>query len=228
LKILDVGCGMVGIASYLRGWRVVGVDPEMTGSAWCRSPVLAASAAALPFADRSWDVVTCVDVLEHIEPPLRVAVMEELIRVSRRWVLVAFPSGHEARQADLRAETAYREAGIAPPAWLSEHVRHPLPDPDELANALPSSPAGLRVTERWTYYNESLVLQRAHRYLARRAPMVYRLFTVACSLAVPLLARPRPSTRSYRCLMVLQLSADLGGAGGPSSTIAAARGHGRS
>ena len=78
LKVLDVGCGGGFTCEFLaeRGAQVTGVDQ----SAAC---ILAASAHAadmdysieyqrseaeqLPFADDSFDVVTCVDVLEHVD-----------------------------------------------------------------------------------------------------------------------------------------------------------------
>ena len=89
LKVLDVGCGGGFTCEFLaeRGAQVTGVDQ----SAAC---IAAASAHAadmdylikyqqseaeqLPFADHSFDVVTCVDVLEHVDD-----VKETVAQISR-------------------------------------------------------------------------------------------------------------------------------------------------
>jgi SAM-dependent methyltransferase len=204
-SVLDVGSGATGIAPYLPGWKVVGVDRNYPYSSLNRHPLVIGCATSLPLADRSWDVVTCVDVLEHIDIRSRALVLTELLRVSRRWILIAFPSGAAAREADLRMERNYRAAGLAPPVWLSEHLSHPFPDALSVERALRSA-GNQRIVEHSTIYNESLALQRIHRYLAISAPVGYKLFTVICSLLVPGLARPRTLKGSYRCLMVIGLS----------------------
>jgi len=72
--ILDAGCGTGGnlewLARYAGGGRIVGMDLIPTAIAFCRQrghPELAlGSATDLPFADRSFDLVTSFDVLVQI------------------------------------------------------------------------------------------------------------------------------------------------------------------
>jgi ubiquinone/menaquinone biosynthesis C-methylase UbiE len=68
---LDVGCGegRVGAALAERGHRVVGIDrsPGMVQHARERHEAHVADAAALPFADRSFDLVTAFMSLQDIE-----------------------------------------------------------------------------------------------------------------------------------------------------------------
>jgi ubiquinone/menaquinone biosynthesis C-methylase UbiE len=43
----------------------------------------------LPFADGTFELVLCTDLLEHLDDPKRA--MHELVRVSKRWVLISVP-----------------------------------------------------------------------------------------------------------------------------------------
>lgn len=52
-------------------------------------------ARALPFADGSFDTVTALHVLEHLEPPSASRALHEMCRVARRRVVVAVPLEEE-------------------------------------------------------------------------------------------------------------------------------------
>lgn len=92
-SVLDVGCGPGGWSAWMveRGHRVVSCDAqaEFLRSAPAALSRIQADAARLPFPDRSFDAVVCLDVLEHIEDDL--AALRELMRVARRRVLIAVP-----------------------------------------------------------------------------------------------------------------------------------------
>ena len=75
--VLDLGCagGFMAEALARRGAQVTGVDPARRAVASARAharteglPIgyVVAAGEALPFADASFDVVVCVDVLEHV------------------------------------------------------------------------------------------------------------------------------------------------------------------
>ena len=77
-RVLDLGCGMGGLVVALRqaGARVVGHDPNRAYGAICTLraarydlplPFVTATGEALPFAAGAFDIVTCLDVLEHAE-----------------------------------------------------------------------------------------------------------------------------------------------------------------
>jgi ubiquinone/menaquinone biosynthesis C-methylase UbiE len=67
-----------------------------------------ANVLALPFADRTFDVVTMLEVLEHVPDTARV--LAEVCRVAKRFLLLSVPSKeddnpehiHVFRQATLR------------------------------------------------------------------------------------------------------------------------------
>lgn len=71
-RILDVGCGTGVMLEELRRFgEVVGVDSEPAAVAFCRrrgeDRVELATGAELPFSDAAFDVVTLLDVIEHID-----------------------------------------------------------------------------------------------------------------------------------------------------------------
>jgi ubiquinone/menaquinone biosynthesis C-methylase UbiE len=93
-RVLDVGCGDGALARDLAertGGRVIGVDLSFkrVGRAAGTLPLAQASAYALPFESRAFDLVVCTDLLEHLDEPERA--MAELVRVSSAHVLVTVP-----------------------------------------------------------------------------------------------------------------------------------------
>jgi SAM-dependent methyltransferase len=85
-RLLDAGCGSGRTLDELaRYGRVAGVDlsPEAVGAARRRGheDVQVGRVEALPFADATFDVVTCLDVVEHT--PDDRATLAELRRVTR-------------------------------------------------------------------------------------------------------------------------------------------------
>jgi SAM-dependent methyltransferase len=79
----------------------------------------------LPFADGSFEVVLCQDVLEHLPPADRNTLQDELARVARRFVLLAAPfatPGVAAADALLLALIRARHEYTH--AFLAEHLAH--------------------------------------------------------------------------------------------------------
>jgi SAM-dependent methyltransferase len=81
-RVLDVGCGRIGLRALEPELDITGVDlverPEYSG------PFVQADAAAgLPFVDDEFDLVYCSSVIEHVAPARRGAFAAELRRVGR-------------------------------------------------------------------------------------------------------------------------------------------------
>lgn len=89
-SLLDVGCGRRFLIDHA---ATDGFGPTMgtdVVAALCdQERVFEAWAHKLPFADRSFDVVTMTDVIEHLLPEDEPAALAEMARVARQTVLIA-------------------------------------------------------------------------------------------------------------------------------------------
>jgi SAM-dependent methyltransferase len=85
-RVLDVGCGALGLRALEPTFDVTGVDladrPHYPGRF-----VRADAAAGLPFVDGEFDLVYCSSVVEHVPPARRPAFAAELRRVGRGWLV---------------------------------------------------------------------------------------------------------------------------------------------
>jgi SAM-dependent methyltransferase len=82
MRVVDVGCGALGLRALEPGLDVTGVD--LVARPGYPGPFVQADAAAgLPFADREFDLAYCSSVIEHVEPARRPAFAAELRRVAR-------------------------------------------------------------------------------------------------------------------------------------------------
>ena len=93
-RVLEVGSGAHGLIFFFGGERNVGIDPlahsySSLFSAWQRQvPTVSAFGESLPFADRSFDIVLCDNVVDHAESPARI--VSEILRVLRPSGLLYF------------------------------------------------------------------------------------------------------------------------------------------
>lgn len=100
-RALDAACGTGRVTSLLRklGFAVTGCDisgsminvarRKVDDNGHCHSFVQA-DARLLPYRDSSFDIVSCVGLVMHLDQTPRVEVLRELRRVSRGMVIVQF------------------------------------------------------------------------------------------------------------------------------------------
>jgi ubiquinone/menaquinone biosynthesis C-methylase UbiE len=95
--LVDVGCGnglfvnRLGEREPQRFARLAAVDRSAAALAHVRVPRCRASVDALPLRDRSFDVATSMEVLEHLPVAVFPLALRELARVARSYVLVSVP-----------------------------------------------------------------------------------------------------------------------------------------
>ncbi len=125
-NILDAGCGEgFGIRSVLAhsdATPVIGLDGSVGALRIARHLHPRRSFAAgdlldLPFPDRSFELVMCMEVLEHLDQPA--AGLAELCRVSSRWLLLSVPNEPLFRGANFLRGKNVRAWGNDP-----GHVNH--------------------------------------------------------------------------------------------------------
>lgn len=197
--ILEIGSGPFGIGTF-RKVPFTGCDLSFSEKPMWPMTQLVASAADLPAADKSFDVVLASDVLEHIPPALRETVIREALRVARRLVIFGFPCGAAAHDSDKALKQFYLDRKLDVPVWLEEHMEADFPEPS-LFRDLP----GWKVVQ---FGNESI---RFHAWMMRRetggllARIVGKLVRTVPVLFEPLL-RLGDGTPYYRQIFVLSPS----------------------
>jgi ubiquinone/menaquinone biosynthesis C-methylase UbiE len=97
---LDAGCGEGFVArrvlDAVPGIGLTGCDVsdealEMAADANPKARFVVGSVVALPFPDRSFEVVGCFEVVEHLPGDLPKCALSELARVARRAVVLSVP-----------------------------------------------------------------------------------------------------------------------------------------
>jgi len=172
---LDVGCGNGYLASRLaaRGaGQVAGVDfsrPRLKDGSKRFEHIRfsRASGTALPFADKSFDLITMVEVLEHI--PETLPALRELARVAKKYILITVPYRGETLEI------------TCPHCMKTHHFDGHIHSFDEAGLGGLAREAGLRVRQIQTYTpyypSQNPVLRRfpaLHRG-ARRLAVAARL-----------------------------------------------------
>jgi ubiquinone/menaquinone biosynthesis C-methylase UbiE len=111
--ILDVGCGDGSLTNHLvSSYAATAVDTSPIGLSFLAATITAvqSSAADLPFPDAAFDLVLSSELLEHLDSPTFQRALEEIVRVSRRYILISMPNNENLR----RRITHYFSCGHEP------------------------------------------------------------------------------------------------------------------
>ncbi|MBX5493073.1 MAG: class I SAM-dependent methyltransferase [Chloroflexi bacterium] len=168
LAILDVGGYPCLLRRFLPTDWIVVVDPLAAPQP--REPdraYLRASGTALPFQPDSFDLVVSLDSLEHVPAAERPHYLRELLRVSRRYVVLLAPfASDETARAEALLFEYVRATLHADHAQLAEHRAHGLPDlADTMAQLRAAGAACLVFPSGYLYHWLPLMLLK-HYLLA--------------------------------------------------------------
>jgi hypothetical protein len=129
--LLDVGGYPGHLAAFLPGRQVTFCD--LIEGEIDHSPYVRGSAAALPFPDNAFPVVSCCDVLEHIPAASRRLVFDELLRVASLAVVLAGPFDDPGvAEAEKIVADYYSSLWHEEHPWLAEHLALGLPAAGEV------------------------------------------------------------------------------------------------
>lgn len=129
-RVLDAGCGEGFIARLLLdricGLRLTGCELSepalrLARTANPEATFARASITALPFPDRSFDVVCCFEVLEHLPGDGPALALAEFARVARRGVVLSVP--HEP-MFSLANVARGKNLNVRPPGSDPDHRQY--------------------------------------------------------------------------------------------------------
>lgn len=120
LMVADVGGGRGVFSLFIPQHRYALLEPSVTG----------VSVPNLRFGDKTFDIVVCADVLEHLPKQDREPSINEMMRLARRRVYFTAPFG--ARNREL--ETSLYK--LTKSRWLKEHLAHEASTLEEMKSFL--------------------------------------------------------------------------------------------
>lgn len=147
-QLLDVGGKPRQLSLFLPGVAVTTVNVEPPAD-------LLFDGRALPFPDGSFDAVTTLDVLEHLDAEQRLSHLAEVLRVTRGRVVLCCPLGSGRHvQAERELADWYRRRTGGAHRFLEEHLRLGLPTETELAELI--GRVGGAITAAHLYFHGDL------------------------------------------------------------------------
>ncbi|WGM40040.1 hypothetical protein AMEJIAPC_02981 [Caulobacter sp. NIBR1757] len=94
-SLLDAGCGNgvfgIALAAARPDIALVGMDRSAAALKYAPFETIQGSLESIPFPDGSFDCVSCLQVIEHLPLGVYEVALRELVRVSRRYVIVGVP-----------------------------------------------------------------------------------------------------------------------------------------
>ncbi len=147
-KVLDVGSGGGFLAEEFAkdGYDVTGIDPAANSIA-CAAEHAArmglaiqyrvARGESLPFADASFDIVACCDVLEHVDEPAQV--IHEISRTLRPGGILLYDTVNRTLRSRIVLIKLWQDWRVTGANWRNVHVWEKFIRPDELKSMMRSA-----------------------------------------------------------------------------------------
>ena len=132
IKVLEVGSGSKGITRFFRH-PVTGIDVEFQKHKnEYLTEVLINPNKKYPFKDNSFDVVVAVDSIEHIPRNKRKKALKEMLRISKKHIMITCPFTISRWDRKVLAEWPKHSATYKN---VKEHLDCGIPNPGEVEDA---------------------------------------------------------------------------------------------
>lgn len=94
-SLLDVGCGNGVFLNSLFDRKMkmdlTGTDRSHTALKYVKTKKVQSDITNLPFNDNEFDCVSCLEVIEHLPHTVYESALAELVRVSKRFIIISVP-----------------------------------------------------------------------------------------------------------------------------------------
>jgi SAM-dependent methyltransferase len=118
VSVLDVGCNEGSIlASLVKYFYTCGIDISFDALKKVQTNCILASIADLPFLEKSFDLLICTEVLEHLLGDVYTKAISEIQRVARKYIIISVPNEESLFKGTARCHFCLRKYHI------SGHVR---------------------------------------------------------------------------------------------------------
>ena len=87
----------------------------------------------LPFKDKAFDIVLCIDVLEHVPFEARTALIKEMLRVTNKMLICSAPFGTQEHIEGEKLLYKKLRSMNKSVEFLKEHISRGLPTPEEVS-----------------------------------------------------------------------------------------------
>jgi len=208
MKILDAGCGEYGLGAFMPSADITGVDLLQEEDVRVPIKYVRGSLVDLPFPPETFDISVSVDVLEHLAESARTEAINQLVKVSKRAVVITFPLGEPARLIDEKFKANLERRKQPVPQWLEEHLSHQYPDYADVIKTIDAEARKRgQTTSARIHYSENLGIAR----LLRNSNLYSRYAYLAINLFSGIFKRLMPAAKegsAYRVIVVSEFKND--------------------
>lgn len=195
-QILEVGSGSYGIAPYLKQ-PITGLDLSFDEPQYELLHQVLGSGENIDYKDNSFDVVILSDVLEHMPKTKRSVVINECVRVARKFVIVSGPCGKLAFAHDQKL------AKLSSHHFFADHLKYGLPEVEEIINISQKNTKVKSVSLIGEYLNLN-IREILMRLFVSKSRLVYYFYLKGLMPFVPIL-KVLNFPPCYRSLILLGL-----------------------
>lgn len=111
--VLDVGCGNGSFVNSIinlfpnRFDRIMALDSSKEALKYVKTEKSSGSISSLPFKNGNFDLVTCLEVLEHLPQECFKSGISEIQRVSKKYIIITVPNNQDLENSLVMCHKCY-------------------------------------------------------------------------------------------------------------------------